>query len=72
MQALRGNTHLRALRLYDPYPADFSAAFARHVLLPSVRANTSLRLLDMGNHVEAQETSMRDAEAIVNNRAAAR
>jgi hypothetical protein len=38
--ALRGNTHLRVLECSN---TSMSEAFARYVLLPAVRANTSLR-----------------------------
>jgi hypothetical protein len=43
--ALPHNTHLRTLRCW---PNDFTEAFVRDRLLPAVRANSSLRLLEMG------------------------
>ena len=44
--ALPRNTHLRRLHIGVN---DMSAEFARHTLLPSVRANTALRDLDVGS-----------------------
>jgi hypothetical protein len=63
-EALPCNTHLRSL--YVPYNY-ISEAFARGVLLPAVRANSSLRTLRTGADVE----SAADAERIVNSRFAA-
>jgi hypothetical protein len=61
--ALPANTHLRALdignadiRPADLIPEGISAAFARDVLLPSVRANTSLRQLKAQVHARWPET----------------
>jgi hypothetical protein len=42
LDALPGNTHLRTLNIFVN---DMSGAFARDVLLPAVRANSSLRTL---------------------------
>jgi hypothetical protein len=66
--ALPGNTHLRTLRVsYET----MSAAFARDVLLPAVRANTSLRALHMGYGDVQRNAGAREALTIVNSRAAA-
>jgi hypothetical protein len=43
--ALPHNTHLHTLRCW---PNDFTEAFVRDRLLPAVRANSSLRLLNTG------------------------
>jgi hypothetical protein len=65
VQALRHNTHLHTLHVARN---GLTGAFARDVLLPAVRANTSLRALpadhDAGPYV-------REAEAVVMQRAAA-
>jgi hypothetical protein len=50
--ALPHNTHLRTL---DMSSNDISAAFARDVLLPAVRSNTSLRSLFIGGLPAAAE-----------------
>jgi hypothetical protein len=50
--ALPYNTHLRSLMCYGN---DMSDAFARDVLLPAVRANTSLRTLSVGLPASACE-----------------
>jgi hypothetical protein len=63
-EALPSNTHLR--RLFCPFN-DITGAFARDVLLPAVRANTSLRKLVTGADFE----SAVEAERIVSSRAAA-
>jgi Ran GTPase-activating protein (RanGAP) involved in mRNA processing and transport len=64
INALRSNTHLRALTCNGN---GMSAAFARNVLLPAVRANTSLTTLEAGDSAAAQE-----AAALVAARAAPR
>jgi hypothetical protein len=64
MDALRRNTHLKALRCLGN---DMSEEFARDVLLPAVRANASLTLLlTFERHAGAVE-----AEAIARRRCAA-
>jgi hypothetical protein len=62
--ALATNTHLRSLACSHN---NISDACARDVLLPAVRANTGLRVLDTGRLT----ASGREAEGIVNGRAAA-
>jgi hypothetical protein len=57
-EALPRNTHLRTLRCAGN---DMSEAFARDVLLPAVRANTSLLTLWTGE----RHTGAMDAEALV-------
>ncbi len=52
--ALRGNTHLCVLTCTRN---DMSDAFARKVLLPAVRANTSLTKLEAGDGAAAQEAA---------------
>jgi hypothetical protein len=51
--ALRHNTHLRALRLHSDDTGDdmytYTDAFVRERLLPAARANTSLRALALGS-----------------------
>jgi hypothetical protein len=64
-EALPLNTHLRTLDVADN---DMSAAFARDVQLPAVRANTSLRKL-LTSARDFPES--REAEALVAARAAA-
>jgi hypothetical protein len=60
--ALPANTHLRKLNcIYN----DLSDAFMRERLLPAVRANSSLRKLEMGEQTDAA----REAQAIVQRRA---
>jgi hypothetical protein len=49
LEALPANTHLRIL---DVSNNGMSAAFARDVLLPAVRANTSLRMLHARSQME--------------------
>jgi hypothetical protein len=49
LEALPRNTYLRALDICD---ADLNDAFARDVLLPAVRANTSLRTLHAWSNIE--------------------
>jgi hypothetical protein len=79
IEALAANTHLRAL---DVTNNDMSVAFARDVLLPAVRANTSLRTLMLGGEYYDDDDDdgdddddigavMRGAEALVAARAAA-
>ena len=53
-QALNGSKTLVELRLYQRFSADF----ARDVVLPAVRANTSLRKLEGVNTVDAYEEEM--------------
>jgi hypothetical protein len=78
VNALRGNTHLRVLHCHDN---DMSDAFARDVLLPAVRANTSLRELramtkaagpfEMGRNAERvalAHTFQDEAQALVTGR----
>ncbi len=62
--ALPANAHLRTLRFRY---SQLSDAFARERLLPAVRANSSLRELD----TELQTNASREAEALVQRRAAA-
>jgi SAM-dependent methyltransferase len=59
LDALPHNTHLRALTCFGNH---MSAAFARDVLLPAVRANTGLRFLAAS---VAGFASAREAEALV-------
>jgi hypothetical protein len=63
-EALPHNTHLRELNCSYNFMSD---AFGRDVLLPAVRANTSLRMLV----IELNFESSAEAEAVVNSRAAA-
>jgi hypothetical protein len=63
-EALPRNTHLRTLDCSDN---DITEAFARDVLLPAVRANTSLQLLRAGGEFAA----VREAEQLVARRAGA-
>jgi hypothetical protein len=51
-EALKGNTHLRELRVSGNH---CSAAFVRDALLPAVRANASLRVLEAGSAAAAAE-----------------
>jgi hypothetical protein len=68
-EALPANTHLRTLNVsYN----NMSAAFARDVLLPAVRANTSLRTLHAATHFFAEPLALKllnEAEALVRARA---
>jgi hypothetical protein len=65
-EALPRNTHLRALNVkYN----GMSEAFTRRVLLPAVRANTSLRKLDIGTFFHTAVEL--EAKRIVQDRAAA-
>jgi hypothetical protein len=64
-EALPHNTHLCTLTCYGN---EMSEAFARDVMLPSVRANTSLRSLDVGL---PESASAREAEALVAQRPSA-
>jgi hypothetical protein len=64
-EALPRNTHLRTLKCTYNY---VTVAFARNVLLPAERANTSLRALETAEAC----SSVREAEDIVNSRTAAR
>jgi hypothetical protein len=64
-EALRRNSHLREL---DCSHNNLSEAFARDVLLPAVRANTSLRELQ---HTEHTWPDQAEAGRIVNSHAAA-
>ncbi len=68
VNALPANTHLRTLNVVGGN--DMSAAFARDVLLPAVRANTSLRSLG-ASFGHGNDLSVREAEALVAARAAA-
>jgi hypothetical protein len=61
-QALPGNSHLRTLDCSTNF---ISPAFAAHVLLPAVRANTSLRTLITRSFYEPQLDAAREAEALV-------
>ncbi len=65
MRALPRNTHLRALACPGNHMSD---AFAADVLLPAVRANTSLRTLVMHVIFEPQLNAAREAEDVVNAR----
>ncbi len=65
--ALRTNSHLRSLRVDG---AALSDAFAADVLLPAVRANGSLRALDVAQRSRASAPAC-DAVALVARRAAA-
>jgi hypothetical protein len=63
LEALPQNTHLRSLECYGNGMSD---AFARDVLLPAVRANASLRRLDvreLGSAQEAEQLVLRRAFA---------
>jgi hypothetical protein len=66
LDALSANTHLRMLYLGE---VTASAAFLRDRLLPAVRANTSLTLLDITVTGEG-ESATYEAQEIVNSRAA--
>jgi hypothetical protein len=66
LEALPHNTHLRTL---DIKRNDMSAAFARDVLLPAVRANTSLRMLHTGANAWDGAANFREAEVLVAARA---
>jgi hypothetical protein len=67
-EALPANTHLRTLKCSGNR---ITGAFAAAVLLPAVRANASLR--DLATTSMGVDTpALREAEAIVNGRAAAR
>jgi hypothetical protein len=69
--ALRRNTHLQLL---DVTGEDMSDAFSRRVLLPAVRANTSLRVLRAiftWEGAPAAPASLHEAEALVAARFAA-
>jgi hypothetical protein len=71
LEALPANTHLREL---DVACNGMSEAFARDVLLPVVRANTSLRMLNAENDLASDPLAQRllqEAEALVRSRAAA-
>ena len=61
-EALPGNSHLRTLHCSH---TDMSDAFSPDVLLPAVRANTSLRSLLVCGQVERQLDAAREAEALV-------
>jgi hypothetical protein len=61
-EALPGNSHLRTL---DCSINRISAAFAADVLLPAVRANTSLRTLITHADYEQQSDAAREAMALV-------
>ncbi len=52
LEALPANTHLRTLRCSDN---NMTEVLARDVLLPAVRANTSLRTLVAGERETASE-----------------
>jgi hypothetical protein len=61
-EALPGNSHLRTLRCsYN----GISDAFAANVLLPAVRANTSLRTLITHSAYQQPSDAAREAEALV-------
>ena len=70
-EALRRNTHLRRL---DCSTTRMTPSFARFVLLPAVRANTSLRQLFLPmrtrefNHQDALDYILRQAAALVSAR----
>jgi hypothetical protein len=64
--ALPRNTHLRSL---DTVSHGISAAFARDVLLPAVRANTGLRMLRTRNGAADADTFTLEAEQLVKARA---
>jgi hypothetical protein len=66
VDALPSNTHLRKLLLGE---VTASAAFVRERLLPAVRTNTSLMRLEITVAGEG-ETAAREAQEIVNSRAA--
>jgi hypothetical protein len=59
LEALRHNTHLTALHCCGN---DMSEVFARNTLLPSVRANTSLRELVAAEEEEEEEEDDFDDE----------
>jgi hypothetical protein len=59
--ALARNKHVRTLRCEDN---GLTAAFAREVLLPAVRANTSLRLL-VATDAPEEDATLREVEALV-------
>ena len=58
--ALPRNTHLRELKLQR---TGMTVAFARHTLWPSVRANTSLRILDINEYWGGAQTPPEVLEA---------
>jgi hypothetical protein len=60
-EALPHNTHLHAL---DCQSNDLSEAFARVVLLPAVRANASLRMLDVSQDGGHQDGAHEAAELV--------
>jgi hypothetical protein len=64
LDALRVNTHLRSLTCND---SRITAEFAADVLLPAVRANVSLRVLDVSNRM-GTHASERQAEVLVSRR----
>jgi hypothetical protein len=66
MDALAANTHLRKLHLGE---VTASSAFLHNQLLPAVRANTSLLGLEI-MVTGAGESAAREAQEIVNSRAA--
>jgi hypothetical protein len=78
VEALPRNTHLRELTLWGN---GTSAAFARDVLLPALRANTSLRSLLVWKEAWARRPKafadpravpfLQEAQALVEQRAAA-
>ena len=68
LEALPGNAHLHVLKCSSNY---MSAAFARDVLLPAMRANTSLRSLYAHGFDYTMELSgQQSADALVAERAA--
>jgi hypothetical protein len=69
LAALAANTHLRSLTCGGN---DITEALAADVLLPAVRANGSLRALDLGANETDSWPGERDAEMHVNGRLAAR
>jgi hypothetical protein len=62
VEALRHNTHLTKLNCIGN---ELSDAFARDVLLPAVRANTSLRELDVAPIIGVAVAAAREAVALV-------
>jgi hypothetical protein len=63
LEALPANTHLRTLNIAWNY---MGAAFARDVLLPAVRANTSLRKLGWADDpIQCQNPYVQEAVALV-------
>ncbi len=64
LNALPANTHLRKLSCRGA-----SDALVRDVLLPAVRANTSLRELGIGRRRESEPAAAREALALVQRRA---